>query len=255
MIGVYDSGIGGLSVWRELHRIMPAEDYVYVADTAYCPYGEKPRQIITERGEKITRFLVERGAGLVVVACNTATAAAIGHLRREFDIPFVGMEPAVKSAASLSKSGVIGVLATANTFKGSLYRKTMCRYASDVKVVEKIGYGLVEAIEKREMPEKLIEKYVGEMLDEGADVIVLGCTHYNFLREKISRIAGSSAAVINSAPAVALQAQRLVKKFSLSSAGGTSKFFSTGDISVLRDCALSLVPSITEDCFETLKNF
>lgn len=255
MIGVYDSGIGGLSVWRELYKIMPSEDYTYIADTLYCPYGEKPRQIIIERGEKITNFLINRGADLVVVACNTATAAAIKYLRNSFDIPFVGMEPAVKSAIPLSKKGVIGVLATANTFKGSIYRETMFKYASDVKVVEKIGYGLVKAIERGEIPDKLIEKYVGEMLDEGVDVIVLGCTHYYFLKEKISQIAGPSVTIIEPASAVALQAQRIVKKFSLLSIGGTLKFISTGDIAILKNYALSIVPSLTETCFETLKNF
>ena len=119
MIGVYDSGIGGLSVWKELNALMPERDYAYVADSAHCPYGEKSSDYIIERADRVVRFLQSRGTKAVVVACNTATAAAISYLRRSFDIPFVGMEPAVKPAALASRSGVVGVLATANTFKGS----------------------------------------------------------------------------------------------------------------------------------------
>lgn len=252
MIGVYDSGIGGLSVWRELYRIMPGEDYMYVADSACCPYGEKPRNFIIERGEKIVQYLIDNGAELVVVACNTATAAAIDFLRKKFDIPFVGMEPAVKPAASLSRSGVIGVLATANTFKGSLYQETMHKYASDVKVVEKIGYGLVEAIEKGEIPFALIKKYVGEILAEGADVIVLGCTHYPFLEREISELAGPSVKILNPAHAIALQTQRLIKNPRRYTDIAKQRFISTGDILVLRDKVHTIVPSIENDNFETI---
>ena len=120
MIGVYDSGIGGLSVWKELRALMPQQDYVYVADSAHCPYGEKSPEHITDRARAVTEFLIGRGAEAVVVACNTATAAAISYLRGHYPIPFVGMEPAVKPAALASRTGVVGVLATANTFKGSL---------------------------------------------------------------------------------------------------------------------------------------
>src|SRR5574344_961231 len=121
MIGIFDSGVGGLSVWRELYRLMPHYDYVYFSDSAYCPYGTKPVEQIIDRAETISNFLIEQGAKIIVVACNTATAASISYLRSHFPIPFVGMEPAIKPAALTSKSGVVGVLATSNTLKGSLY--------------------------------------------------------------------------------------------------------------------------------------
>lgn len=142
MIGVYDSGIGGLSVWKELRALMPQQDYVYVADSAHCPYGEKSPEHITDRARAVTEFLIGRGAEAVVVACNTATAAAISYLRGHYPIPFVGMEPAVKPAALASRTGVVGVLATANTFKGSLYHDTVMRYASDIRIVEKVAAAL-----------------------------------------------------------------------------------------------------------------
>ena len=253
MIGVYDSGIGGLSVWRELYRLMPGEDYVYLADSAYCPYGEKPQDLIIERSKKIVQYLIDKGVELVVVACNTATAAAIDFLRDKFNIPFVGMEPAVKPAASLSKTGIIGVLATANTFKGSLYQGTMHKYASDIKVVEKVGWGLVEAVEKGEVPIDLIKKYVGEILSEGADVIVLGCTHYPFLQKEISELAGPSVTIINPAHAIALQTQRLVKNHRPDTDAARQKFISTGDITVLRRKVRSILPFIKDERFETIK--
>jgi glutamate racemase len=143
MIGVYDSGVGGLSVWKELISLMPEKGYIYVADTAHCPYGEKPIDYIIERADKVSSFLISQGAKMVVVACNTATAAAINFLRTKYPIPFVGMEPAVKPAAIISKSGVVGVLATANTFKGRLYRDTVMKYCSKTKVIEVVGKGLV----------------------------------------------------------------------------------------------------------------
>ena len=139
MVGVYDSGVGGLSVWKDLLALMPWQDYVYVADSANCPYGEKSPGFIAGRAAAVARFLIDSGADVVVVACNTATAAAISCLRQAFPVPFVGMEPAVKPAAELSRTGVVGVLATANTFRGRLYRDTVVRFASDIKVVEVVG--------------------------------------------------------------------------------------------------------------------
>ena len=225
MIGVYDSGIGGLSVWKELNALMPERDYAYVADSAHCPYGEKSSDYIIERADRVVRFLQSRGTKAVVVACNTATAAAISYLRRSFDIPFVGMEPAVKPAALASRSGVVGVLATANTFKGSLYRDTVMKYASDVRIVEKVGRGL-----------------------EGADVIVLGCTHFPFLQEQIAAAAGPSVRIINPAPAVAAQTRRVVDGIRDTSSGlRIREFYSTGDMQVLRRTAMSIDPTL-KDC-------
>ena len=233
MIGVYDSGIGGLSVWKELNALMPERDYVYVADSAHCPYGEKSKA--------------------VVVACNTATAAAISYLRRSFDIPFVGMEPAVKPAALASRSGVVGVLATANTFRGTLYRDTVMKYASDVRIVEKVGRGLVEAVERGDVPYGLIREYVDGMKEEGADVIVLGCTHFPFLEKQIAAAAGPSVRIINPAPAVAAQTQRVVDRIQDSRSGSRLReFYSTGDTQVLRRTAKSIDPALNDSDFHQI---
>lgn len=250
MVGVYDSGIGGLSVWKELNALMPERDYAYVADSAHCPYGEKSPEHIIERADRIVRFLISRGAIAVVVACNTATAAAISYLRQHFQIPFVGMEPAVKPAALASKTGVVGVLATANTFKGTLYHDTVMKYASGVRIVERVGRGLVEAVEKGESPDGLIRRYVSEMTAEGADVIVLGCTHFPFLERQISAAAGPDVRIINPAPAVALQTERVVSGLQDSfSKPPVREFYSTGDITVLKRTAMSLDSSLTEENF------
>ena len=207
MIGIFDSGSGGLSVLREILKILPEEKYFYYADNAYCPYGEKTPEFIRSRGRAITDFLLGKGADIIVVACNTATAAAISTLRKEYSIKFIGMEPAVKPAALSSESGVIGVLATAGTLKGSKYLTTKGLYEDNVKIVEHVGKGFVELVESGTLDGPVAEATVREslqpLLDEGADRIVLGCTHYPFLREVIQRIAGPSVQVIDPAPAVA----------------------------------------------------
>ncbi|MBP5517173.1 MAG: glutamate racemase [Bacteroidales bacterium] len=218
MIGLFDSGAGGLSVWKELLKIMPSEDYFYISDAAYCPYGPKSKEMILKRATAISQFLIERGAEIIVVACNTATAAAISDLRQLFDIPFVGMEPAVKPAAALTKTGVIGVLATQGTFKGQLYLTTSEKYArrKQVKIIERVGEGLVELVESgnTDSPEAeaLVKKYIDPMVEEGADCVVLGCTHYPFLEKVIRRVASDSLQIINPAPAVARRARNLLEK-------------------------------------------
>ena len=207
MIGIFDSGSGGLSVLREILKILPEEKYFYYADNAFCPYGEKTPEFIQSRGREITDFLLGKGADIIVVACNTATAAAIATLRKEYPVKFIGMEPAVKPAALSSESGVIGVLATAGTLKGSKYLTTKGLYEDNVKIVEHVGKGFVELVESGELDgpqtEKVVRESLQPLLDEGADRIVLGCTHYPFLREVIQRIAGPSVQVIDPAPAVA----------------------------------------------------
>ncbi len=208
MIGIFDSGAGGLSVYREIRRILPSEKYIYFSDNANCPYGDKSRGFITERSRAITEFLLSEGCEAIVVACNTATAAAISTLRSEFpDIPFVGMEPAVKPAALGTGTGVIGVLATAGTLKASKYLDTKEKYADGIKVVEHVGQGFVELVESGILDgpqaEKTVEASLRPLLDEGADKIVLGCTHYPFLKDVICRLAGPGVEVIDPAPAAA----------------------------------------------------
>jgi glutamate racemase len=214
MIGVFDSGAGGLSVLREILKILPRERYIYFADNAFCPYGEKTPQFIQDRARFITDYLLEQGADIVVVACNTATAAAISTLRQEYSIKFIGMEPAVKPAALSSESGVIGVLATAGTLKGSKYLNTKGIYKNDARIEERVGQGFVELVERGLLDgpevEETVRASLKPLLDEGADRIVLGCTHYPFLREVIQRIAGPDVEVIDPAPAVARQLLRVM---------------------------------------------
>ena len=216
-IGIFDSGSGGLSVYRKIVQLLPSERYVYFADNAHCPYGEKSAEYIQDRARIITDILLGLGADIIVVACNTATAAAIATLREEYpEVTFVGMEPAVKPAALGTKTGVIGVLATAGTLKGSKYLKTKGLYEDDVRIVEHVGEGFVELVESGILdgPEayETVKASLQPLLDAGADRIVLGCTHYPFLRPVIEAIAGPGIQVIDPAPAVARPTVRMLEK-------------------------------------------
>ena len=228
MIGIFDSGIGGLSVFREIRKLLPDESYIYYSDNAHCPYGEKSGEYIKERARTISALLIEKGADIIVVACNTATAAAISSLRKEFSdrsnpevrqrvselsggrrdhVMFIGMEPAVKPAVAMTKTGVIGVLATYGTLKGEKYRHSRELADDKVKVVEHVGSGFVELVEKGELTgphaEQVVKASLKPLMDEGADTIVLGCTHYPFLLDTIRKITGPEITVIDPAPAVA----------------------------------------------------
>lgn len=242
MIGVFDSGLGGLSVFREIFKILPESSYTYVSDAGYCPYGPRPAEEVIMRADRISSYLVAHGAKIIVVACNTATAASIRYLREKFDIPFVGMEPAVKPAVLKTKNGVIGVLATQGTLKGELYHTTLVRYASDVKVIERAGTGLVDLVESGEtsgpVTESLIRKYVDPMVAGGADKIVLGCTHYPFLADTIRSVYGDSVELIDPAPAVARRCAELISEFNLCTNGNFAYFYTTGkDVGMLRSMA------------------
>ena len=216
-IGIFDSGAGGLSVYRELVKVLPRERYLYFSDNAHCPYGEKTAAYIQERGRTITEVLLGLGADIIVVACNTATAAAIATLRAEYpDVPFIGMEPAVKPAALGTRSGVIGVLATAGTLKGSKYLNTRGLFEDDVTIVEHVGQGFVELVENGILDgpeaESVVRASLQPLLDAGADTIVLGCTHYPFLQPLIERLSGPGVQVIDPAPAVARQTVRVLEQ-------------------------------------------
>lgn len=256
MIGVYDSGVGGLSVWRELYKLMPEEGYIYVSDSAYCPYGTKPVEDIIARADAITRFFLSKKVDVIVVACNTATAASIRYLRETFSIPFIGMEPAIKPAALTSESGVVGVLATANTFKGSLYNNTLEKFAAHVKVIERVGEGLVELVEagksEGEDVERLLHLYIDPMVEAGADAIVLGCTHYPFLTSAIAKIVGPSVKIINPAPAVALQTKRIIDAMPSHNSNRILEFYSSGDTSTLRKIASFIEPDLSYSCIKKL---
>ena len=207
-IGVFDSGVGGLSIWREIVRQMPHESTLYLADQAHVPYGPRPAEQIRSFCDGIAEHLLAAGCKAIVVACNTASAVALKPLRERFpDIPIVGLEPAVKPAASITRSGVIGVMATPATFQGRLYRATVGRHAAGIRVVDRVCAGLADMIESGTLEgaqaQARLAEYVQPMLEAGADVIVLGCTHYPFVIEPIRRIAGPEVIVIDPAPAVA----------------------------------------------------
>lgn len=219
-IGVYDSGFGGLSVWRELHRALPCESLIYLGDGKNCPYGSLPKQRITELAEAAVRDLVERGCKMVVVACNTATAAAISHLRATFDIPIVGLEPAVKPACAMTRSKVVGVIATERSLKGEKFLSTVERYGQGVEVIKAVGEGFVEAVENNEedtpATEQIVRRVVEPIIERGADVIVLGCTHYPFLRDVIARVVGErDVAIIDSGAAVEKRVESLLDEYDL----------------------------------------
>lgn len=206
-IGIFDSGAGGLSVFREIRKVLPDEEYIYYSDSANCPYGEKTVEFIIDRCRQITEFLINEGVEIIVVACNTATAAAIRTLREEYSIKFIGMEPAIKPAAQLTKTGTVGVLATAGTLKSEKYLRHKEKYASDIRIVEHVGEGFVELVEagitSGTEAEATVKSSLDPLLKAGADTIVLGCTHYPFLSDVIIGLAGPEIRLIDPAPAIA----------------------------------------------------
>lgn len=230
-IGFFDSGVGGLCIRDAVKALLPHEDTVYYADSAYCPYGSRPPGEILSRARFLTEELLARACKMVVVACNTATAAAIDTLRAEWpEVPFIGMEPAVKPAALKSKSGVVGVLATEGTFHGRLYRETCARFAQGVTVLTCVADEFVRLVEAGETDgpraEEVVRAKVVPLLAAGADHLVLGCTHFPHLKNVIARVAAGRAEIIDPAPAVAAQVARvLATRHLLNSAGGASHVF------------------------------
>jgi glutamate racemase len=216
-IGIFDSGVGGLSVLRAIQQQIPHQDLLFLADQAHVPYGPRPLEEVRAFSFAITRFLVSEGARLIVVACNTASAAALHELRLAFpNTLFVGMEPAVKPAAEHTRSGVVGVLATPATFQGALYASVVERFAQGVQILQDTCPGLVLQIELGELDtpttRMILERALHPMLAQGVDTIVLGCTHYPFLIPQIKEICGPDVRVIDPAPAVARQVGRLLKQ-------------------------------------------
>ncbi len=238
LIGIFDSGVGGLSVFREIHLLMPQAPVYYLADQAHVPYGKRSLDEIRRLSFTITRFLIDQGAQMIVVACNTASAAALQELRKEFShIPFVGMEPAVKPATLHTHNGVVGVLATPATFQGRLYNTLVERFGQDVHILTNTLPGLVDAIEdgKLDDPETrgILEKAIRPMVAEGADTLVLGCTHFPFVLPLIREIAGPSVEVIDPAPAIARRTEYLIDEHSIQlegSGGNNLTFATTGNV-------------------------
>ena len=211
-IGVFDSGVGGLSVLLEIRRELPDEDVLYVADSGHAPYGEKPAGFIEQRAIAIVDFFIEQGAKAIVVACNTATGVAIEALRARWTVPIVGIEPAIKPAAATTKSGVIGVLATTQMIAAPRFARLAEAFGSGVEIVAQACPGLVEQIEKGELTteqtQSLVRKYVQPLIDRGADTLVLGCTHYPFVRPLVESVAGSNVTIIDPSAAVAREVRK-----------------------------------------------
>jgi len=235
-IGVFDSGVGGLSVLKHIRALLPRQRLLYVADSGHVPYGDKTPDYIRERSLTLTRFLLDQGAAAVVIACNTATAAAAATLRERFEFPIVGMEPAVKPAVAATRSGVVGVLATVGTLESAKFAALLEQYAGDVEIVTQACPGLVEQVEAGEIDSaatrELLERYTQPLLARGADTLVLGCTHYPFLRREIATVVGSAVTLIDTGEAVAKQVLRRLPP-ALAATGGavpTERFWTTGDI-------------------------
>ncbi len=237
-IGVFDSGVGGLTVLRAIRSQLPAEKLLYVADTAHAPYGERNPEYIVDRCVAVTRFLVQQDIKALVVACNTASVLAITQLREIVDIPVVGIEPAIKPAAKVTRSGVVGVLATSRTLQSPGVERLCELYGNNVEMILTPCPGLVEKIERAELntPETraMLEGFLSPMLDKGVDTIVLGCTHYPFVRQTIQDIVGNAVTVVEPGAAVARQLGHRLDKLSLrlpeESPDGRVTFFSTGQI-------------------------
>ncbi len=238
-IGIFDSGVGGLTVWKHIHQLLPNEKLIYLADSLHCPYGAKSAEEIIELSRANTRFLLNKGCKLIVVACNTATASAIETLRAEFSVPFVGMEPAVKPAAQNTNTGKIGILATKGTFEGRLFKETSQKYAQGIDTLIQIGEGLVELVENNEMDSekgrKLLVSYINPMIDAGVDQIVLGCTHYPFFIPLLKQLVPKSIQIIDPAPAIALRTKNILLELGTQSSLTTvlPEFYSTGDTKVI----------------------
>jgi glutamate racemase len=236
-IGVFDSGVGGLSILRAIRAQLPAQAVIYHGDQAHVPYGPRPLEEVRGFSAAVTRFLLAKGARGIVVACNAASAAALHSLRAAFpDVPFVGMEPAVKPAAEQTHTGVVGVLATPATFQGALYASVVERFAQGVTVLQHTCPGLVAQIESGDLDgaetRRILENALRPMLAKGIDTVVLGCTHYPFVIPLIEEIAGSGVRVIDPAPAVARQAARLLSAHGWLAEGSkpvAPVFYTTGD--------------------------
>lgn len=238
-IGVFDSGAGGLSVLRCIHNVLPHESLLYAADTANSPYGDKTPLFVRERVHEISQQLVAMGAKALVVACNTATAAAVESLRERFAMPVIGMEPGVKPAVEQSRNGVVGILATEGMVRSKRMARLVDRFARDKEVIIQPCPGLVEQVERDALhtPQtvRLLRRYLAPILTRGADTLVLGCTHYPFLLPVISDLVGPGVTVINTAPAIARRLQVLLEQGALLNTGtvpGALHFFTSGDAAI-----------------------
>ena len=233
-IGLFDSGVGGLSIMQEVRKLLPEEDLIYFADSAYCPYGVKPPEVIKARCFNICNFLIEQGVKLIVVASNTTSVTGLDIIREHYSIPIVGVEPAIKPAAEKSRNGKIGILATGVTLKGERFSSLIERYGNGVEVFTQPCPGLVELVEEGKLnnpeTEALLHHYLDPILAHGSDTIVLGCTHYPFLRPIVQAITGREITVIDTGEAVARQVGRVINSLNQIHTGKKGKeiFYTSG---------------------------
>ncbi len=251
-IGIIDSGLGGLTVWRELVDLMPHEDYLYFGDSGCCPYGSKNPEEILERVQKIVDILLKNGCKLIVIACNAITASTVDDLRKNYPIPFIGMEPAIKPALKATRTKAIGVLATERTLNGKLFCRTKSTYGNGITIVEQVGHGLVERVENLEFASRatidILKTYLAPMLAQNIDALVLGCTHYPFLEPAIRQIVGDRVAIIHPAPAVARQTLNILEQWGLACKepvefSGKSTFLTTGAVANMRQILSRIQPA------------
>ena len=245
MIGILDSGVGGLSVLNEIHRRLPQHAILYVGDSAWCPYGTKSYEEIQERCRKICDFLLSEGAEVIVIACNSATIAAVEILRTEYPVPFVGMEPGVKPAALASRSGVIGLLATEASLQGEKLHRLVSNHAKELRVITQPCPKFVDLVEEGQLegPEvdAAIDEYTAPILDAGADVLILGCTHYPFLAKAIQAKLPETIEIIDTSEAVARQVETFVGP----SADGSVEIHTTGSLDLLQKLLPQLCPNLS----------
>lgn len=240
-IGLFDSGIGGTSIWKEIHELLPHEDTIYLADSKNAPYGQKSKEEIIKLSIKNTEYLLNQNCKIIVVACNTATTNAIKVLRAKYNVPFIGIEPAIKPAAINSKKNIIGILATQGTLNSELFHQTVEKF-QETKIVEQIGTGLVRLIENGEMNSKemdgLLHQYLEPMIQANIDYLVLGCSHYPYLIPQIKKMLPKDIKIIDSGQAVALQTKTvLLEELGLSNkkSEGKSVFYTNSDATVLTE--------------------
>ena len=252
-IGLFDSGIGGTSIWKEIHELLPNENTIYLADSKNAPYGQKSKQEIIELSIKNTEFLLKQNCKIIVVACNTATTNAIKELRAKYKIPFIGIEPAIKPAALHSKTHKIGILATQGTLNSELFHQTVEQY-QNTKIIEQIGHGLVQLIENGELNSsemnKLLHDYLQPMIDANIDYLVLGCSHYPYLIPQIEKILPKEIRIIDSGEAVARQTKKvLMESIGLNSQleKGKSVFYTNSNPKVLEAILKNKYQIIVED--------
>lgn len=213
-IGIFDSGVGGTSVWKEIHTLLPHENTIYLADSKHAPYGDKSKDEIIALSRKNTEYLLNKNCKLIVVACNTATTNAIKTLREDYDVPFIGIEPAIKPAALKTKTKAIGILATKGTLSSELFHHTTNLFANDITVIEQVGEGIVPLIESGQLDSSkmhsLLDLYLTPMLKANIDFLVLGCTHYPYLIPQLNKILPKHVKIIDSGEAVARQTKAIL---------------------------------------------